>query len=71
MRRITYTSILCRAIRDCEAAVEEYKQAVEEWERVGKTTEAVYFHDNILKPTEEELETLKLLYEVETGKKYE
>jgi hypothetical protein len=50
--------------------VDYYTESVEAWERMGKNTEAVFFHDNILKPVEEELETLKHLYYVETGTDY-
>lgn len=70
-RRVSYVSILTRAIRDCEASVEEYTQSVSEWERLGRHTEAIFCHDNILKPIEEELATLKHLYFVETGTLYD
>ena len=70
MKKLTQTAILARAISDCEACIADGKHNVEEFTRMGRHTEAVFYNDNILKELEEELETLKLLYKVETGVEY-
>ena len=67
MQKITYASILNRALSDCATSLREAERNAEEWQAMGKQTEAVFFHDNIVKPLREELAGLKALYLIETG----
>lgn len=71
MKRVTHTRILALAISRLTEMTEEGNRSVEEWEAMGRHTEACWFYDHIVGPDEEELRTLKTLYEVETGTPYE
>lgn len=70
MKRLSYATILNRAIHDCKNSLESYKQSAEEYEQLFLAVEAECFL-HFAKSAEEELEALLLLYEVETGRKYE
>lgn len=71
MKRVTYAHILTRAISDCEHNLAEQRKYLAKWEAdASHKTEAIFFYDNIVKPIEQELETLMYLYEVETGTKF-
>ena len=70
MKRVTQTQILNLAITRLEQTIEDGKHSITEWESMGRNTEAIWFYDNIVKPDEETLETLKMLYKVETGTDY-
>lgn len=71
MRRVTQTRILALAISRLTQTIEDGMHSIEEWEAMGRNTEAIWFYDNIVRPDEEELGILKMLYEVETGTPYE
>ena len=71
MRRVTQTRILALAISRLAQTIEDGMHSVEEWEAMGRNTEAIWFYDNIVRPDEEEIGILKMLYEVETGTPYE
>lgn len=71
MRRVTQTRILALAISRLTQTIEDGKQSIEEWEAMGRNTEAIWFYDAIVRPDEDELGVLKMLYEVETGTPYE
>ena len=71
MRRVTQTRILALAISHLTQTIEDGKQSIEEWGAMGRNTEAIWFYDNIVRPDEDELGVLKMLYEVETGTPYE
>lgn len=71
MKQITHTRILALAIARLKQLVEDGLKAVSQFERMGLRNEAIYYYDGVVKPDEEALETLKLLYEVETGTPYE
>jgi hypothetical protein len=71
MRRVTQTRILALAISHLTQTIEDGMHSIEEWEAMGLRNEAIYYYDGVVKPDEEALETLKLLYEVETGSPYE
>ena len=71
MKQITNTQILAFAIAHLKQLVDEGLNAAAQFEKMGWCNEAIYYYDNVVKPNEEALETLKMLYEVETGTPYE
>ena len=71
MRRVTQTHILALAIARLKDLIEDGQKAVKQFEAMGLRNEAIYYYDGVVKPDEEAIETLKLLYEVETGTPYE
>lgn len=71
MQKLTNTRILCLAAAQLKQLIEDGLKSVAEWESMGMHTEAAFFYDNIVKPDEETLETIKVLYEVETGTPYD
>lgn len=71
MKRVTHTQILALAIARLKQLVEDGLKAVSQFERMGLHNEAIYYYDGVVKPDEEALVTLKMLYEVETGTPYE
>ena len=71
MKRVTQTQILALAIARLKDLIEDGQKAVKKFEAMGLRNEAIYYYDGVVKPDEEAFETLKLLYEVETGSPYE
>lgn len=71
MKRVTQTQILALAIARLKDLIEDGQKAVKKFEAMGLRNEAIYYYDGVVKPDEEAIETLKLLYEVETGSPYE
>ena len=67
MVKITYESILARAISDCYESLQGAMENVEEYRRMGNETEAKWFYCEVVELLQEELDGLKQLYQIETG----
>ena len=70
MKRITQASILAHAINDCQRALNEQMERVKRIEQLQGADAAAVFHKALVTPLQEELETMMILYYVETGTDY-
>ena len=71
MKRVPFVSILSRAIREGERELAERLADQAKWDaNPAMKSEAIFYHDKIVRPLEQELEALKYLYKVETGTDY-
>ena len=70
MKKVTYISILCRAINDVTRAIRREAEMVARLKEDGRTADAEYAQRHLVAPLEAELETLKTLYTIETGTDY-
>ena len=70
MKRVTQTAILARAINDCQRALNDQLEGVETIKRIQGMEQAAAFHEALVTPLQDELETLMTLYYVETGTQY-
>lgn len=71
MVKITYESILARAISDCSKDRNDALDSVEEYHRMGKSAESDFWYFKVYKPLQEELDGLKRLYQIETGRPFD
>ena len=70
MKRVSQTAILARAINDCQRALHTQLERVKVIEQHQGAEEAASFRNTLVPPLQEELETLMILYYVETGTEY-
>lgn len=70
MVKITYESILARAISDCSEGVKSAHENVVDYLAMGKKQNADYFYREVYLPLQEELDGLKQLYQIETGRPF-